>query len=167
MTQIKTENLLNNYDPLEMIEEIVLANGWEYERDDNKNIHVQVGGNWCDYQLSYGVNDKGNIIYISCALDIKVTDRKSNEIFKLLSNINQKLALGHFEVWMEDGWPIFRHSILISNKNTFCKNQIEDVSIIALEECERFYPAFQFLLWDNKSANDSLEHLMLHTQGEA
>ena len=158
MTQIKVENIQKIDDPLDMIEEIVLANGWDYDRDDNKNIHVEVGGNWCDYQLSYGLNDKGNIIYISCALDIKVTDKNSNEIYKLLSNINQKL---------EDGWPIFRHSILISNKKSLCKSQIEEVSLIALEECERFYPAFQFLLWDNKNANDSLESLMLYTLGEA
>ena len=72
MTQIKVENIHKAEDPLDIIEEVVLANGWEYDRDDNKNIHVQVGGNWCDYQLSYGLNEKGNIIYISCALDIKV-----------------------------------------------------------------------------------------------
>ena len=167
MTQIKVENVQKIDDPLDMIEEVVLANGWEYDRDDNKNIHVQVGGNWCDYQLSYGLNEKGNIIYISCALDIKVSDKSSNEIYKLLSNINQKLALGHFEVWIEDGWPIFRHSILISNRKSFSKSQIEEVSLIALEECERFYPAFQFLLWDNKNANDSLDSLMLYTLGEA
>ena len=167
MTQIKIENIKNVIDPLNMIEEVVLANGWDYEKDKNKNIHVQVGGNWCDYQLSYGLNDKSNIIYISCALDIKVTNKNSNEIHKLLSNINQKLALGHFEVWLEDGWPIFRHSILISNKKYLCKSEIEEVSLIALEECERFYPAFQFLLWDNKNANESLDSLMLYTLGEA
>ena len=167
MSQIKVQNIQKTEDPLDMIEEVVLANGWEYDRDDNKNIHVQVGGNWCDYQLSYGLNEKGNIIYISCALDIKVSDKSSNEIYKLLSNINQKVALGHFEVWIEDGWPIFRHSILISNRKSFSKSQIEEVSLIALEECERFYPAFQFLLWDNKNANDSLDSLMLYTLGEA
>ena len=167
MTQIKIENVQKIIDPLDIIEDVVLSNGWEYERDDNKNIHVQVGGNWCDYQLSYGLNDKENIIYISCALDIKVNKKHSNEIYKLLSEVNQKLALGHFEVWLEDGWPIFRHSILISNKTSLCKAQIEEVSLIALEECERFYPAFQFLLWDNKSAMDSLDSLMLYTLGEA
>ncbi len=167
MTQTKVENIHKAEDPLDIIEEVVLANGWEYDRDDNTNIHVQVGGNWCDYQLSYGLNEKGNIIYLSCALDIKVTDKNSSEIYKLLSNINQKLALGHFEVWIEDGWPIFRHSILISNKNSLSKSQIEQVSLIALEECERFYPAFQFLLWDNKNASDSLDSLMLYTLGEA
>ena len=167
MTQIKIENSKNIYDPIDLIEDVVLANGWEYERDYNKNIHVQVGGNWCDYQLSYGLNKKANIIYLSCALDIKVTDKNSNEIYKLLSNINQKLALGHFEVWIDDGWPIFRHSILISKEKSLCKSQIEEVSLIALEECERFYPAFQFLLWDNKNANESLDSLMLYTLGEA
>ena len=123
---------------------MVLANGWEYDIDENRNIHVEIGGNWCDYQLSYGLNDTGNIVYLSCALDIKVTKKSSHEIYKLLTDINQKLALGHFEVWMEDGWPIFRHSILISNNNTLCKSQIEEISLIALEECERFYPLFNF-----------------------
>lgn len=167
MSQIKLENTHKAKNPIDVIEEVVLANGWEYDIDENRNIHVEIGGNWCDYQLSYGLNDAGNIIYLSCALDIKVTKRSSHEIYKLLTDINQKLALGHFEVWMEDGWPIFRHSILISNNNTLCKSQIEEISLIALEECERFYPAFQFLLWDNKNAEDSLQNLMLHTQGEA
>ena len=167
MSQIKLENIHKAKNPIDVIEEVVLANGWEYDIDENRNIHVEIGGNWCDYQLSYGLNDTGNIVYLSCALDIKVTKRSSHEIYKLLTDINQKLALGHFEVWMEDGWPIFRHSILISNNNTLCKSQIEEISLIALEECERFYPAFQFLLWDNKNAEDSLQNLMLHTQGEA
>ena len=85
MTQTKIENVQKIVDPIDIIEDVVLSNGWEYERDDNKNIHVQVGGNWCDYQLSYGLNDKENIIYISCALDIKVNKKHSNEIYKLLS----------------------------------------------------------------------------------
>ncbi len=167
MTQIKTENILLKDNALDLIEEVVLANGWEYEIDENKNIHVQIGGSWCDYQLSYGLNDKGNIIYLSCALDIKVSNTGSNEIYKLLSEINQKLAVGHFEVWNDEGWPIFRHSILIPHKTPLCKSQVEEISLIALEECERFYPAFQFLLWENKNAKDSLQDLMLYTQGEA
>ena len=44
MTQIKIENVQKIIDPLDIIEDVVLSNGWEYERDDNKNIHVQVGG---------------------------------------------------------------------------------------------------------------------------
>ena len=93
-------------------------------------------------------------------------DNKSNEIYGLLAKINEKLSLGHFEVWLDDGWPIYRCSIPVPKNLVMCKGQIEQISIITLEECEKFYPAFQFLAWDNKSACDSLKHLMLETQGE-
>ena len=57
-------------------------------------------------------------------------------------------------------------TVLIARQD-ISQSQVEEISLIALEECERFYPAFQFLLWDNKNAKDSLENLMLYTQGEA
>ena len=41
MSQIKIENLHEIHDPIDVIEEVVLDNGWEYEKDENKNIHVQ------------------------------------------------------------------------------------------------------------------------------
>ena len=37
MTQIKIENSHKIYDPIDVIEEVVSANGWEYEIDDNNN----------------------------------------------------------------------------------------------------------------------------------
>ena len=42
MTQIKIENIQTIDDPIDIVEEVVLANGWDYERDDNKNIHLQI-----------------------------------------------------------------------------------------------------------------------------
>jgi hypothetical protein len=38
---------------------------------------------------------------------------------------------------------------------------------IAITECERFFPAFQFLLWGGKSATEALQAAMLETVGEA
>ena len=162
----KTQNFKTNVNPLELIEDIIINNGWDFERDINNNIHVEVGGKWCDYQLSFGYNDEKNLIYISCVLDIRISKSKRNEIYKLLAEINEKLCLGHFEVWIEDGWPIYRCSIPLSESSEFCKYQLEKMSIIALQECEKFYPAFQFMAWGKKTANESLKHLMLETQGE-
>ena len=38
---------------------------------------------------------------------------------------------------------------------------------IALTECERFFPAFQFVLWGGKSPGDALAAAMLDCVGEA
>ena len=43
MSQIKLENIQKAKNPIDVIEEVVLANGWEYDIDENRNIHVEIG----------------------------------------------------------------------------------------------------------------------------
>ena len=68
MTIYKLNSVNTNYNPLDLVEDIIIANDWDYERDSNNNIHVEVAGEWCDYQLSYGINEDYNLLYISCLL---------------------------------------------------------------------------------------------------
>ena len=44
MTIYKLKSVNTNYNPLDLIEDIIIANDWEYERDSNNNIHVEVAG---------------------------------------------------------------------------------------------------------------------------
>ena len=44
---------------------------------------------------------------------------------------------------------------------------LEDMVDIAITECERFYPAFQFVLWGGKTPQDALTAAMLECVGEA
>ena len=37
MKTFKLQNISINYDPLDLIEDIIISNGWEYEKDVNKN----------------------------------------------------------------------------------------------------------------------------------
>ena len=37
----------------------------------------------------------------------------------------------------------------------------------AVEECDRFYPAFQFVLWGDKSPAEALASSMVDAAGEA
>ena len=71
-----------------------------------------------------------------------------------------------FEVWTEDSWPVLRQSIPVPTNQSLCRWQLEQASILALRECEKFYPAFQMFAWDNKDVKSVLKHLMLETQGE-
>jgi hypothetical protein len=38
---------------------------------------------------------------------------------------------------------------------------------IAVAECERYYPAFQFVVWGGKNAPDAIATALLDTMGEA
>jgi hypothetical protein len=45
--------------------------------------------------------------------------------------------------------------------------QAEAISEAAIEECERFYPVFQFVLWGGKSPGEAIAAALIDTHGEA
>ena len=162
----KLQTVSTNYDPLDLIEDIIISNNWDYDRDSSRNIHVEIASEWCDYQLSFGVNDDINLLYISCVLDINIPDYRMKNVYSFLSSINERLLIGHFEIWSEERWPLLKQSFPIPNNQSLCKGQLEQAIYLALKECEKFYPAFQMYAWENKDTKSTLEHLMLDTQGE-
>jgi hypothetical protein len=80
--------------------------------------------------------------------------------------INEKLWLGHFDLCSEDLVPMFRHTMLMRGGNASIE-PLEDLVDIALNECERYFPAFQFVLWGGKSPREALNAAMLDPVGEA
>ena len=51
--------------------------------------------------------------------------------------------------------PVYRHAVLLRGAPGASAESLEDMIDIAITECERFFPAFQFVLWGGKSAGRS------------
>jgi hypothetical protein len=45
--------------------------------------------------------------------------------------------------------------------------QCETMLVGAIHACERYYPAFQFVVWAGKSAPEAMSAAMFDTEGEA
>ena len=45
--------------------------------------------------------------------------------------------------------------------------QCETMFVSAIHACERYYPAFQFVVWAGKSAREAMTAAMFETSGEA
>ena len=163
----KLKSVNTNYNPLDLVEDIIIANGWDYERDSNNNIHVEVAGEWCDYQLSYGINEDHNLLYISCVLDINIPENRFKDVYSFLFSLNERLLVGHFEIWSDQSWPILKQSIPIPTNQSLCKNQLEQASLLALRECEKFYPAFQLAVYGDKTPKEAIQVAIAEAFGRA
>jgi hypothetical protein len=62
---------------------------------------------------------------------------------------------------------MFRHTILLRGTGGVAVEQLEDLMEAALCECERYYPAFQFVIWGGKRPEEAMQAAMLETVGEA
>jgi hypothetical protein len=86
-----------------------------------------------------------------------------------MGHINEQLWIGHFEMWASSGVLLFRHAVLLdgSADPLMTLDQAETVVEAAIDECERFYPVFQFVLWADKTPQEAIAAALIETQGEA
>ena len=153
--------------PLDVLEQIVSANEWAFERRSDSEMAAEAPGKWCDYGLYFSWSHEISAMAFSCAFDLKVPAEARAKLFELLALANEKLWIGHFGIGSDDGVPVFRHSVLLRGAPGASAESLEDMVDIALTECERFYPAFQFVVWSGKSATEAVSAAILDTVAEA
>ena len=153
--------------PLDVMEELVSANEWRYDRSNEEEMIVEIAGQWCEYRMFFVWQADLGAMYFSSLFDLKVPANKKREAAELLSLINERLWLGHFDLCSEESAPMFRHTILLRGTGGVAVEQLEDLMEAALCECERYYPAFQFVIWGGKRPEEAMQAAMLETVGEA
>ncbi len=153
--------------PIDLIEKVAGAHSWTFERSGEDEMSIEISGQWSDYRLFFSWLDDLCAIHFACAFEMNVPDHRRAAINELLARINERMAVGHFDLWAERGLPVFRQSTLLRGAAGISVEQIEDLIDIALAECERFYPAFQYVVWGGKTPADAVDAAMIETVGEA
>jgi hypothetical protein len=153
--------------PIDLVEEVVQANEWAHDRASDEEMVVEISGRWCDYRMLFLWQQETSALHFSCGFDMKVPKARRAAVYELLAAVNEKLWIGHFDLGLEDVAPCFRHGVLLRGAMGASVEQIEDLVDIALTECERFYPAFQLVVWGGRGAEDAIAAAMIDPVGEA
>ncbi len=164
LTEFSESGRLN---PLEVVERLASVNDWAFERAGEDEITILITGRWSDYQVSFTWMNDIEALHLACAFDLKVPDRRQSEVQQLISLVNEQLWIGHFDLWSKDGLVMFRHALVLAGGTEASARQCESVLSTALDSCERYFPAFQFVLWAGKPAREALNAAMFETSGEA
>ncbi|HYD67871.1 YbjN domain-containing protein [Azospirillum sp.] len=167
MSAVAVDTPKTIHNPLDIVEEIVTANEWPFDRSSEDELIVEIGGRWCDYRLYFVWQQDVSAMQFSCQFDMKVQANRRDAVSGLLAEVNSRLWLGHFDVCSEEHTPMFRQTTLLRGSRGATVEQLEDLVEIALSECERFYPAFQFVIWGGKSPSEAVSAAILDTMGEA
>lgn len=160
-------DLSRNPHPVDMIEQVAHANDWAFERTGEDEIAIAVAGNWTDYHVSFSWMEDFEALHLACAFDIKVPENRVLEVMRLLSTINEQMLFGHFDLWEQEGAIMFRQALLLCGGAEPTSQQVEVLLNSALEACETYYQAFQFVIWSGTSAREALNSALFETQGNA
>jgi hypothetical protein len=153
--------------PLELVEHMATTHQWSFERACEDELTLVVRGKWSDYQLSFTWMHDIEAMHVACAFELKVPERSLSEVERLIAMINAQMWIGHFDLWFKDGLVMFRHSLVLAGGVEASGRQCEVLLSNALDACERYYPAFQFVVWAGEGAREALEAAMFETAGQA
>ena len=153
--------------PLHIVEEVAVVRDWSFERAGEDEITILVRGKWADYQVSFTWMYDIEALHLACAFELKAPERTRTEVQQLTGMVNEQMWVGHFDYWVQDGLVMFRHALVLAGGVAASGRQCEALLSTALDACERYYPAFQFVVWAGKSAREAIDAVMFDTQGEA
>lgn len=152
--------------PVDMIEIVAASNDWSFERSGEDEIAMTVAGHWADYHVSFS----GWKISRHCIWPAPSTSRcpisASTKSFACCLR-STAVLMGHFDLWRQEDVVIFRQSLLLAGGAEPNNQQVEVLLSSALEACEQYYQAFQFVVWSGLDAKSAIEAVMFETVGEA
>ena len=153
--------------PIDIVEDVIHSRKWNFSRSAEHELVAELVSHLCQYRLYFSWSKQIKAINFTVTFDIKFPETKSKQVYELLSRINEKLWIGHFDITSKNGIPAFRHTVLAPRGNQILYNQLEDLVDIAVYECEKYYPAFQLILFDDKPAQEALDLCIIETIGNA
>ena len=153
--------------PIDMLESYFDAHGWSAERLGDDEVIATVQGSWTQYELRAVWRQEDHVLQFLCLPDIRVPADKRIAVYETIGLINEQLWLGHFELWASSGLALYRNATLIEGDGGLALDQAETLVETAIDECERFYPVFQFVLWGDKAPAEAIAAAMIETRGEA
>jgi hypothetical protein len=153
--------------PVDLVEKLAALNDWPFERTSDHELTLVIAGRWGEYHASFQWLDEIEALHQACAFDLKVPEPRRVEALKLAAKINEQLWFGHFELWLDDGVIMYRHALPLAGGAEVNGRQCEALFASALDAVERYYPAFQLVIWAGKSAREALDAILFETAGEA
>lgn len=153
--------------PVDMIEFVAASNDWSFERSGEDEIAMAVSGTCADYHISFSWMEEFEALHLAVAFDLAIPDNRVSEVNELLSHINGQVLMGHFDLWRQEDVVIFRQSLLLAGGAEPTDRQVEVLLSSALDACESYFQAFQFVVDCGVDARTAVEAALFETVGEA
>ena len=91
MTSVSTVEIHSPVgNPIDLVEEIVLANDWAHDRASEEEMVVEISGRWCDYRMYFLWQEELSALHFSCGFDMKVPKRRRGALSKEVEALRER-----------------------------------------------------------------------------
>lgn len=157
----------DEYHPIDMVETLASHHEWEFDRVTEDQIAMEVEGHWRDYALTLSWSAPDETLRLIVTFELAPSDARLPALYDLINRCNDLVWTGAFTWWGEQGLMVWRHGLCLAGGQSASPEQVEQLIATALGAAERFYPAFQLVLWGGESPEAAMKVAIAEVRGHA
>ncbi|SFL12671.1 YbjN domain-containing protein [Shimia haliotis] len=163
-----SEHLLEeDLHPIDIVEHIATHYDWNFDRIADDQIAMAVEGQWKTYSITLAWSGYDETLRLVCSFENEPPEEKLPQLYEALNAVNDECWTGAFTYWHKQQLMIYRYGLALTGGQIAGPEQIDTLIRAAVEACERFYPAFQLVVWGDRKVEDAMQVAIAEAYGRA
>ena len=163
-----SEQYLNDeLHPIDLVEHIAEFNDWDFDRIGDDQIAMAVEGQWRTYSITLAWSAFDETLRMICTFEMEPPADKLPQLYEGLNAVNDQCWAGAFSYWAEQQLMVYRYGLVLAGGNVASPEQIDTLITAAVLSAERYYPAFQLMVYSDKTPREALQVAIAEAYGRA
>ena len=161
--QFLTEDL----HPIDIVEHLAEHHAWDFDRVAEDQIAMAVEGQWRTYSITLAWTPQDESLRLICTFDMDPPKDRLSALYETLNTTNDMCWAGAFAYWKAQKLMVWRYGLVLAGDQVASAEQINTMINAAVLSAERFYPAFQLVVWGNEAPEDAMRIAIAEAYGRA
>jgi hypothetical protein len=153
--------------PIDIVQNIATDHDWEFQRIADDQIAMAVVGQWRTYSITLAWSDYDETLRLICTFEMEPPVDSLPALYETLNEVNDQCWAGGFTYWQEQALMVYRYGLILSGEQIASPEQIDTMISAAVLSAEKYYPAFQLVVYGNRSPKDALQVAIAEAYGRA
>jgi hypothetical protein len=163
-----TEDFLDeDVHPIDIVEHIAAHHDWDFDRIHDDQIAMAVEGQWRTYSITLAWSAYDETLRLICTFEMEPPEAKVPALVETLNHVNDQCWAGAFTWWDSHKLMVYRYGLVLAGGADASPEQIDTMISAAVLSAERYYPAFQLVVWGEQAPAKALQVAMAEAYGRA
>jgi hypothetical protein len=153
--------------PIDIVETLAQHHAWEFERVADDQIAMAVEAQWRSYSITLAWSAQDETLRLICTFEMEPPDEKLPQLYEALNAVNDRCWAGAFTYWREQRLMVYRYGLVLAGGQIASPEQISTLIEVAIKSAERYYPAFQLVVWGDQPVEQAMQVAIAEAYGHA
>ncbi|MEM7074712.1 MAG: YbjN domain-containing protein [Pseudomonadota bacterium] len=153
--------------PIDIVEHLAEHHDWDFDRIADDQIAMAVEGQWRTYSITLAWSPADETLRMVCTFEMEPPEEKLPALYEILNDVNDQCWSGAFTFWREQKLMVYRYGLVSCGGQGVSAAQVDTLIGAAVLNAERYYPAFQLVVWGDRPARDAMQVAIAEAYGRA